>query len=133
MVAKKKDTDTDILDDMVRGVKNTSLYEASRKVLLSAAGAAGLATDEMKGFLDKLVERGEIAEQDARRLMVEVLEKREKTERDRRASKDEAKRTTASKADIEDLSARIMELNKMIEALKNQSGPVTVKDDEPQE
>jgi hypothetical protein len=42
--------------------------ELSRKVLLAGVGAAVLAQDEISDFVDRLVERGEIAEQDARNL-----------------------------------------------------------------
>ena len=46
-----------------------SMAELTRAVLLSGVGVAGLAMDETKALLDKLVERGEIAEKDARKMM----------------------------------------------------------------
>jgi poly(hydroxyalkanoate) granule-associated protein len=50
-----------------------SMIELTRAVLLSGVGAAGLALDEAKAFLDKLVERGQIAESDARAVMEDIV------------------------------------------------------------
>ena len=52
---------------------------------MSSVGMAGLALDEAKAFLDKLVERGEIAEKDARKLMADLTQR----------SKDQAEQTLA--------------------------------------
>lgn len=95
------------------------LYEISRKMLLAAIGAAVIAQDEIENFANRLVERGEMAEKDARKLVQEVLDRREKLENERRAAREQAKTgAAATKADIEALSARIAELNKKIEELK---------------
>ena len=99
------------------------LYEASRKVLLAAIGAVALAQDEIEDFVDKLVERGEIADKDGRTLVHEVLEKRKKT---RRAVEEEASKrlrdvldhlNVPSRKEINDLSAKIEALTKKIEEL----------------
>ncbi len=46
-------------------VQSANLYLAVRKVLLSSLGAMSLTADETNEFLNRLVERGEIAEADA--------------------------------------------------------------------
>ncbi len=81
-----------------------------------------MAQDEMKAFVDRLVERGEIAEADARSLVKEVVERREKLERERRVVKPASakKAEGATKADIDALNARIAELTHQIEALRAQ-------------
>ena len=43
-----------------------TLYEAARRVLLAGMGAVALAQEEAEDFVNRLVERGEIAEKDAR-------------------------------------------------------------------
>src|SRR5512138_3646447 len=91
------------------------LYETTRTILLAGIGAISLAQDEVNNFLDRLVERGEMAEADARKLVREVTERREKLERERREHAQEFKRTApaeraATRADIEALNARIAEL-----------------------
>lgn len=100
------------------------LYETTRMVLLAGIGAISLAQDEINNFLDRLVERGEMAEADARKLVREVAERREKLEHERR----QATRTAASsaapaatRADIEALNARVAELTRQIEELRRKS------------
>ncbi len=98
------------------------LYETTRTILLAGIGAISLAQDEINAFLDRLVERGEMAEADARKLVREVTERRERLERERR----EARATTgtgraATRSDIEALNARIAELTRQIEELRRQS------------
>ena len=112
---EKKDTNT------VRG----SLYETTRLVLLAGVGAISLAQEEINNFVDRLVERGEMAEGDARKLLREVKERREKLERERREHVQEARSTAsanraATRADIEALNARIAELTRQIEELRQQ-------------
>jgi polyhydroxyalkanoate synthesis regulator phasin len=100
----------------------SSLYEATRTLLLAAIGAASLAQDELSAFIDRLVERGEMAEADARKLVREVMERREKIERERRQQEQKASGATPiTRADIEALTARIAELSRQIEELKKAS------------
>ncbi len=103
------------------------LYETTRTILLAGIGAISLAQDEVNTFLDRLVERGEMAEADARKLVREVTERREKLERERREHVQESKRAgsterAATRADIEALNARITELTRQIEELRSQTG-----------
>lgn len=104
-----------------------TLYETTRLVLLAGIGAISLAQDEVNNFLDRLVERGEMAEADARKLVREVREKRERLEQERREQVKEARRTSgvaATRSDIEALNARIAELTRQIEELRrDQQGP----------
>ncbi len=97
----------------------SSLYELSRKILLAAVGAAVIAQDEVDNFVNRLVEHGEMAEKEARKLAQEILEYREKIEEEHRSER--AHRTSGvTKADIESLNAKIAELNKKIEELKKE-------------
>jgi polyhydroxyalkanoate synthesis regulator phasin len=98
-------------------VKRTVFYELSRKVMLAAIGAAAVASDEISTFVTRLAERGEIAEKDARHLINEVLEQREKLEEEQKTEREQA-RAAANKAEIDALTLRINELNKRIEELK---------------
>ena len=98
-------------------VKRTVFYDLSRKILLAAIGGAAIASDEIAHFVSKLAERGEIAEKDARTLISEVFESRQKLELEQKES-EEQKSKQASRAEIEELTARIAELNKKIEELK---------------
>lgn len=114
----KKETTTQ--DETSSSTKSFGLFELSRKVLLAGVGAAVLAQDEISDFVDSLVERGEIAEQDARKLIKEVLDKQEKFISDIRSEQSQKHTRYASRSDIEELTTRIMELNKKIEELQSE-------------
>lgn len=97
------------------------LYELARKVVLAAVGAAALAQDELEDFINRLVERGEIAEKDARKLIREVSEKRRKrveTELDKRIETLLDHMDVPSKADIDQLGAKIEALTHKVVELK---------------
>ncbi len=99
------------------------LYDATRMVLLAAVGAASLAQEELNGFIDRLVERGEMAEADARKLIREIGDRRQKLERERKSQEQKAAGSTAAtRADIEALTARIADLTRQIEELKQAKG-----------
>jgi poly(hydroxyalkanoate) granule-associated protein len=100
------------------------LLDAARKVLLAAIGAVALAQEEIEDFVDKLVERGEIAEKDGRKLVREVMDRRKK---DAEKAEDEVgkriesvmeRMSVPSKADIDILSEKITALSKKVDELK---------------
>lgn len=107
--------------------ERSPLLQAARKVLLAGIGAVALAQDEAEDFVNKLVERGEIAEKDAKKLMREVVDKRKKEARraeeqvDKRVEDLLSRMSVPSKADIQALSDRVAALAEKIEELKNRS------------
>ncbi len=67
-----------------------------------------MAEEEITAFMGRMIERGEMAEKDARKLMREVLERREKILRERReAAERKEKAQAASPADLADLQANM--------------------------
>lgn len=64
----------EIQEDAREGV--ASMVAMVHKVLQASVGAFALTKDEVEEFVNKLVERGEIAEQDGRRLVREVFSRR---------------------------------------------------------
>lgn len=108
--------------------ESNPLVDATRKILLAGIGAIAIGKDEIEDFINKLVERGEIAEKDGRNLFSEVLEKRKKSVR---SAEDMASKhvhdildrlSVPTKKDIEDLSEKVASLTKKVEELtKNQS------------
>jgi polyhydroxyalkanoate synthesis regulator phasin len=103
-------------------VKRTVFYDLSRKVMLAAIGAAAIASDEISNYVSRLAERGEIAEGDARKLIREVLDRRQKLEEEQKADR-ERQHSAATKTEVDALNARILELNKKIEELKKSQEP----------
>ena len=53
-------------------------FHPVRRMLMACLGAVALASDEVENFVHMLIERGEIAEQDGRKLLEEVTERTQK-------------------------------------------------------
>ena len=51
------------------------MYAITRKLLLASVGAIGIAQDEVEDLVKKLVDRGEIAEKDGRKLIADLNER----------------------------------------------------------
>jgi polyhydroxyalkanoate synthesis regulator phasin len=83
-----------------------------------------LAHEELEAFVAKLVERGELAEQDGKKLVGEMMEKRKKEtkkaedEMDKRLTMLLERMNVPSKDDIDALSAKITALTKKVDELK---------------
>jgi poly(hydroxyalkanoate) granule-associated protein len=101
-----------------------SMFEALRRVLLATMGAAAIAQDEIEALVDRLVERGEIAEKDGKKLVREVMQKRRgrttkvEEEINKHVENVLDRMNIPSKADVEALSQKIAALSKKIDELK---------------
>ena len=101
-----------------------------RRAMLAGVGAFSLAQDEAEKFVHKLIEKGEIAEKDGRSLLNDLADKRKDRakESSKRVSDELEKRMESllnrmnipTKSDIEQLSKKVAELTKKIDALKEQ-------------
>jgi poly(hydroxyalkanoate) granule-associated protein len=104
--------------------ERSPLLEALRKVLLAGIGAVVIAQEEIEDLVNKLVERGEIAEKDGKKLVHEVMDKRKKEAE--KAEDDVTKRiedildrmNVPTKADIDALGEKIAALTKKVDELK---------------
>lgn len=118
MPSETETTDTTEVNDRI------SLLEASRKVLLAGIGAVALAQDEIDDFIGKLVERGEIAEQDGKRLISEIMDKRKRSadkaedEFTKRIEEILDRMNVPTKEDINKLGQKITNLTKKVDELK---------------
>lgn len=118
----------EILEEKLEELEGNRLFEAARKVLLAGIGALALSKQEIEEFVERLVERGEIAEGDGRKLVNEVLDKRSKQARRsaKRAEKGLDKRmeellhsmNVPTKADIDKLSRKVATLSRKVDELK---------------
>lgn len=102
----------------------TAFYKATRQILRASFGAALLAQDEMENFINRLIERGEMAENDARRLVREVKERRERLETEQLERKQKA---AGKNPEIDLLVERINELARQIDELKRQKSQPDVE------
>jgi poly(hydroxyalkanoate) granule-associated protein len=100
------------------------MFEALRRVLLATIGAASIAQDEVEALVDRLVERGEIAEKDGKKLVREVMDKRKgratkvEEEINKHVESVLGRMNIPTKADVEALSQKIAALSKKIDELK---------------
>ena len=109
-------------------VEEASILESLRRVLLASIGVVALTVEEMGDLVDKLVERGEIAEQEGKKLVTEIKEKRKKKTGE---AEDAAstrmremmdKMDIPTKSDIDQLSTKIAALSKKVDDLKKAQG-----------
>jgi len=100
-----------------------SLFETLRKVMLASIGAFALGLEEVEEFLNKLVERGEIAEQDAKSLINEMKSKRKKDAKEaegeftKRVEEILDRMNVPTKSDIDALGKKITTLSKKVDEL----------------
>jgi poly(hydroxyalkanoate) granule-associated protein len=112
--------------DEVVNEEGKSLTDMARNVMLATIGAVALAQEEAEAFIKKLIERGEIAEKDGRKMMDDLKERRQKTtktaedELENRVSQILEKTGVPTKSDIEALSDKITALTEKIDELKEQ-------------
>lgn len=122
------------IKDTAETVQKSPLLEAVHKVLLAGIGAAALAQEEIEDFINRLVERGEIAEADGKKMMKDVLEKRKQmvkmpakppvqpkkitSDIEKRIEDLMAKMNIPTKDEIDALSAKITVLTKKVDELK---------------
>jgi len=120
------------VEDAAEEAERKPLLGAVRKVLLAGIGAVALAQDEAEDFVDRLVERGQIAEQDGKKLLRDLVERRKKgavkaeEELDRRVEELLNRLNVPTKAEFEALSARIAELSQKLDELRG-SAPAEKK------
>lgn len=113
-----------VVEETEEEKERNPLFESSCIVLLAGIGAFALAQDEIEDFVDKLVERGEIAEKDGKKLVHEVMEKRKKTtknaegEMNKRVQEVLDHLNVPTKSDIESLGEKIVALTKKVDDLK---------------
>jgi poly(hydroxyalkanoate) granule-associated protein len=114
-------------EEVVETPKEESQHQMSemlRRVFLAAVGAVAIAQEELEALVNKLVERGEIAEKDGKKLINEMMEKRKgKTanvgdEIGKSVENVLNKMNIPSKADVDMLSQKIAALSKKIDDLK---------------
>jgi poly(hydroxyalkanoate) granule-associated protein len=98
------------------------------RVLLASIGAVALAQEEIEDFVNRLIERGEIAEKDGKKMVNDVMDNRKKqAKKSAQKAEDEVNKqveqilerlNVPSKADIDTLTEKIASLSKKVDELK---------------
>ncbi|MBO9311378.1 MAG: phasin family protein [Chloroflexus sp.] len=114
---------------------SVQVFEIVRKLILAGIGAFALSREEAEAFLNRLVERGELAQKDAQKLFEEAMENLRKTavpqsdqvqtNLNNLAAQFETsfeqflnRLNIPSKRDIDELSAKIAQLALRVEELR---------------
>lgn len=121
-------------------VQSANLYLMVRKALLASLGGVALTADEAGELFTRLVERGEIAESDAQKIVSDLRSQgRKREEEASQAREDIAKKAglaledsvetilnrlnVPNKAEIEELSRKIGLLNEKVSTLDGRKPP----------
>ena len=122
--------EVEITEDLLEENGHNPMLEMARNVLLAGIGVVALTQEEVEKFVHKLVERGEIAEKDGRRLINDVREKRRRKSEEisveaeatyeGRMEEVLARMNIPSKSDIDALSRKITALTEKVDELSKQ-------------
>jgi len=117
-----------VMEEEVNERESNPFMEAARNVLLASIGVVVVAQEEIEEFVSKLVERGELAEKDGRKLVKDLLERRKQKandvrgemggELDRRTEEMLHRMNVPTRSDIDALSRQISTLSKKVDELK---------------
>lgn len=122
------EVEVNVVEEEVEEREPNPFVDSTRKVLLAGVGAVALAQDEAEAFVNRLVERGEIAEKEGRQLIKDMMEKRKKkaedtvekteSELDDRVERILQRMNIPTRKDINALSRQITTLSKKVDELK---------------
>ncbi len=125
MATKTKEPEVVVEEIVVEGKEDTKPFtEMLHKILLASIGAVALAQEEIEDFVNKLVERGELAEKDGRKLVREVMDRRKK---DAEKAEDQltkrvedvlGRMNVPTKSDIDALGEKVAALASKVDSLK---------------
>jgi len=117
----------EIIEEEINEEPN-ALLETVRRVLMAGVGVVVLAQEEVEEFVNKLIERGEIAEQDGRKLINDVVENRKQQAVDtKQATQEEFDKrleglldrlNVPTRGDINTLNDKVTQLTAKVEELK---------------
>ena len=122
--------EVEVTEELLDENGHNPMLEMARNVLLAGIGAVALTQEEVEKFVQKLIERGEIAEKDGRKLITDVREKRRRKSEEVAVEAEEsyegrmeeilARMNIPSKSDIDALSRKITTLTKKVDELSKQ-------------
>ena len=104
--------------------ETSPMYEGLRKLVLASIGAVAIAQEELEHLINKLVERGELAEKEGKKLLSELKEKRKKKtakaeeEINKQVEELMTSMNVPTKDDIDALGKKINDLDKKVDELK---------------
>ena len=133
-----RDAMIDVRNEMI--VQSANLYLMVRKALLASLGSVALTADEAGELFTRLVERGEIAESDAQKIVSDLRSQGRKREEEASQTREDIAKKAGlaledsvetilnrlnvpNKAEIEELSRKIGLLNEKVSTLDGRKPP----------
>jgi poly(hydroxyalkanoate) granule-associated protein len=135
-----KDAMIDMRNEVI--VQSANLYLMVRKVLLASLGSVALTADETGELFNRLVERGEMAESDAQKIVTDLRSQGRKREEEAKEAREDISKKAGlaledsvetilnrlnvpNKTEIEELSRKIGLLNEKVSTLDGRKQPKT--------
>lgn len=124
-MATKTKAEEPVIDETAE-TTSSPLFESFHKLILASVGALALTQEELEKLIHRLIERGEIAEKEGKKLMDEVVNRRKKNldkaenEVTKRLSELLKSMNIPTKTDIDNLNKKIAELNKKLDQSKSE-------------
>jgi poly(hydroxyalkanoate) granule-associated protein len=133
-----KDAMIDMRNEVI--VQSANLYLMVRKVLLASLGSVALTADETGELFNRLVERGEMAESDAQKIVTDLRSQGRKREEEAKEAREDISKKAGlaledsvetilnrlnvpNKTEIEELSRKIGLLNEKVSTLDGRKQP----------
>lgn len=116
-------TTPDVQEEQLDAEGKNTLFGMARNIMMAGVGAVALAQEEVEAFVNKLIERGEVAEKEGKKFLEDLTQRRkeqvEKTEDEMSNRIEEAlgRMSVPTKSDIKALSAKISTLTKKVDEL----------------
>ncbi len=88
-----------VIEETTEEREPNPFFNMVHRVLLAGIGAVALTQEEIEKFVNRLVERGEIAEQDGRKMLKDVMERRRRKTEEAEAEAEEAVAEIGSEVD----------------------------------
>jgi poly(hydroxyalkanoate) granule-associated protein len=111
--------------------------EQLKKVILASIGGAVLVQEEIEDFINKCVEKGQLAEKDGKSLLKDLLKKRKKETKEKVASLEStidgriesilAKMHIPSKEDVQKMNEKLEQVLGKLDQLENKKASSPVK------
>jgi poly(hydroxyalkanoate) granule-associated protein len=120
-------TNGNVMVENLEEKRPNPIFDAAHKTFQAGLGAVALTQSEIESFFGKLVERGEVAEKDGRKMINELMERRKaQAEEVAGEAVDELESSVEralhtmnvpTKSDIDKLDKKVVALTKKVDAL----------------
>ena len=100
------------------------MFELIRRTVLAGLGAAALTKEKAEGFVDELVQRGEVTAEERPKFVKELLARAEESEKELEGKVNKAVESAIerlgipTKADLDALSGKIDQLTKKVDSME---------------